>query len=131
MTGPSFKLTVVMARIARVVPEVSLDRAFDYEIPAELDAQVALGAKVRIPFGSREIVGYVVEFPVEPSERVLKPIVEVLGQRSFLPAILIELAQWIAQYYAAPLAVAPSTPMASRTTAARDAPMRRWRGRRS
>jgi primosomal protein N' (replication factor Y) len=95
-----------MARIARVVPEVSLDRAFDYEIPAELDAQVALGAKVRIPFGSREIVGYVVEFPVEPSERVLKPIVEVLGQRSFLPTILIELAQWIAQYYAAPLAVA-------------------------
>ena len=95
-----------MARIARVVPEVSLDRAFDYEIPSELDTQITLGAKVRIPFGSREIVGYVVEFPTEPSERMLKPIVEVLGQRSFLPAILIELAQWIAQYYAAPLAVA-------------------------
>jgi primosomal protein N' (replication factor Y) (superfamily II helicase) len=93
-----------MARIARVVPEVSLDRAFDYAIPAELDAQVTLGAKVRIPFGSREIVGYVVEFPAEPAERKLKPILELLGPRSFLPAILIELAQWMAQYYAAPLA---------------------------
>jgi primosomal protein N' (replication factor Y) len=100
-----------MARIARVVPEVSLDRAFDYEIPAELDAQVTLGAKVRIPFGAREIVGYVVEFPTdaEPRQveaRKLKAILEVLGERSFLPPILIQLAQWMAQYYAAPLAVA-------------------------
>ena len=95
-----------MARIARVVPEVSLDRAFDYEIPEELDGQVTLGAKVRIPFGSRKIVGYVVEFPSEPPERALKLVLEILGPRSFLPAILIELAQWVAQYYAAPLAVA-------------------------
>jgi primosomal protein N' (replication factor Y) len=95
-----------MARIARVVPEVSLDRAFDYEIPLEMDGQVTLGAKVRIPFGSRKIVGYVVEFPTDSSGRQLKAILEVLGSRSFLPAILIELAQWVAQYYAAPLAVA-------------------------
>jgi primosomal protein N' (replication factor Y) len=95
-----------MARIARVVPEVSLDRAFDYEIPAELDAQVTLGAKVRIPFGAREIVGYVVEFPAAAEACQLKPLLEVLGPRSFLPPILIQLAQWMANYYAAPLAVA-------------------------
>jgi primosomal protein N' (replication factor Y) len=95
-----------MARIARVVPEVSLDRAFDYEIPDELDGQITLGAKVRIPFGSRKIVGYVVEFPAGPSERALKPIMEILGPRAFLPAILIELAQWMAQYYCAQLTVA-------------------------
>jgi primosomal protein N' (replication factor Y) len=95
-----------MPRIARVVPEVSLDRAFDYEIPAEFDEQITLGAKVRVPFGAREIVGYVVEFPTEPPERKLKPILELLGPRSFLPPTLIQLAQWIAQYYAAPLAVA-------------------------
>jgi len=95
-----------MVRIARVVPEVSLDRAFDYDIPEALKEQVTLGAKVRIPFGSREIVGYVVEFPSEASTRKLKPILEVLGPRSFLPTILINLAQWMAQYYAAPLTVA-------------------------
>jgi primosomal protein N' (replication factor Y) len=95
-----------MAPVARVVPEVSLDRAFDYEIPESLREHITLGAKVRVPFGSREIVGYVVEFPTEPSSRKLKAILEVLGPRSFLPVILIELAQWMAQYYAAPLAVA-------------------------
>jgi len=95
-----------MARIARVVPEVSLDRAFDYEIPKELDAQITLGAKVRVPFKSRDLVGYVVEFPKEPFTGKLKPIREILGPRAFLPAILIELAQWMAQYYCAQLTVA-------------------------
>ena len=95
-----------MSRVARVVPEVSLDRAFDYDVPDALAGEVTLGAKVRVPFGSREIVGYVVDFPEEPATRKLKPVLEVLGVRSFLPQVLIELAQWMAEYYAAPLAVA-------------------------
>ncbi len=95
-----------MARIARVVPEVSLDRAFDYAVPEELSAEVTLGAKVRVSFKSREIVGYVVEFPTEPFAGKVKPILEVLSKNAFLPAILIELAQWMAQYYCAPLTVA-------------------------
>ena len=95
-----------MPRIARVVPEVSLDRAFDYSVPAELEEKIALGAKVRVPFKSRDLVGYVVEFPEMPFTGKLKPILEVLGPRAFLPPILIELAQWMAQYYCSPLTVA-------------------------
>jgi primosomal protein N' (replication factor Y) len=97
-----------MARIARVVPEVSLDRAFDYAIPPELDAEVTLGAKVRVPFSSREIVGYVVELSDESSDfkGKLKPVLEVLSKKAFLPATLIQLAQWMAQYYCAHLTVA-------------------------
>jgi len=95
-----------MPRIARVVPEVSLDRAFDYAIPEALDDQVTLGAKVRVPFASRELIGYVVEFPQEPHPGKLKEILEVLGPRGFLPAILLELAQWMANYYCAPLTTA-------------------------
>jgi len=97
-----------MARIARVVPEVSLDRAFDYAIPDALGEQVTLGAKVRVPFKSRELVGYVVELPTASTEfkGALKPILEVLSKSAFLPTVLIELAQWMAQYYCAPLTVA-------------------------
>ena len=94
-----------MPRTARIVPEVSLDRAFDYEVPEALDASVALGAKVRVPFRSRELVGYVVEFPKTPFDGELKPISEVLSPGTFLPPILIELAQWISRYYCAPLTV--------------------------
>src|ERR1700677_4798801 len=98
-----------MARIVRVVPEVSLDRAFDYDVPAELEAEIALGAKVRIPFGTREIVGFVVEFPTEPPTRKLKPVMEVLSKTAFIPATLIQLAQWLAQDYCAHLKVALMT----------------------
>jgi primosomal protein N' (replication factor Y) len=94
-----------MPRIARVVPEVSLDRAFDYSIPDSLSTEVTLGAKVRVPFKSREIVGYIVQLSEKPSDfkGALKPILEVLSKSAFLPAVLIELAQWMAQYYCAAL----------------------------
>lgn len=97
-----------MARIARVVPEVSLDRTFDYSVPVDLEERVTLGAKVRVPFSSREIVGFVIELFEGESDYKgkLKPIHEVLSEGTFLPPILIELAQWMAQYYCAPLTTA-------------------------
>jgi primosomal protein N' (replication factor Y) (superfamily II helicase) len=96
-----------MVRIARVVPEVSLDQAFDYEVPVGME--IGLGAKVRVPFGPRQIVGYVVAFPTEAeaTTRKLKPVLAVL--QGSLPVSLIELARWLADYYCAPLAVALKT----------------------
>jgi primosomal protein N' (replication factor Y) len=94
-----------MGRIARVVPEVSLDQAFDYDVPA--DMAVPLGAKVRVPFGSREIVGYVVDFPAQAAVKKLKTILAVLP--ASLPSNLIQLARWLADYYCSPLAVALKT----------------------
>jgi primosomal protein N' (replication factor Y) len=94
-----------MGRIARVVPEVSLDQAFDYNVPAEM--AVPLGAKVRVPFGSREIVGYVVDFPAQAAVKKLKAILAVLP--ASLPPSLIQLSRWVAEYYCAPLAVALKT----------------------
>src|SRR5579871_4062446 len=94
-----------MSRIARVVPEISLDQQFDYLVPDELD--VPLGAKVRVPFGGRQIVGYVVDFPAQPAVKKLKAIAAVLP--ASLPASLIELARWLADYYCAPLATALKT----------------------
>jgi primosomal protein N' (replication factor Y) len=94
-----------MGRIARVVPEVSLDQEFDYAVPAALT--VPLGAKVRVPFGGRQIVGYVVDFPAQASVPKLKEILAVLP--ASLPPTLIELARWLAEYYCAPLALALKT----------------------
>ena len=94
-----------MGRIARVVPEVSLDQAFDYDVPEGM--AVPLGSKVRVPFGSREIVGYVVEFPAQAAVKKLKAILAVLP--ASLPPSLIQLARWLADYYCSPLAVALKT----------------------
>jgi primosomal protein N' (replication factor Y) (superfamily II helicase) len=97
---------VSSAQFVRVVPEVSLDKAFDYSVPGELADKIGLGCKVRVPFGSREITGYVVEIPAQSQVARLKPVLDVLGERAFIPPSLIDLAQWIATYYCSPLAVA-------------------------
>lgn len=53
-------------RVARIVlasPLSTLDRLFDYEIPARLAAQVRAGVRVKVPFGTRRrrLEGFVVE----------------------------------------------------------------------
>ncbi|MDD5705115.1 MAG: primosomal protein N' [Kiritimatiellae bacterium] len=53
--------------IARVAIDTALDRLFDYEIPAEWAARAVPGARVRVPFGRRTAVGYVVEVGEEGS----------------------------------------------------------------
>lgn len=95
--------------IAKVVPELSLDRAFDYRIPENLQGTLVLGSKVRVPFGSREMTGYVVELRSESDIDKLKDITAVIGSGAFVPPTLIEMAQWLSVYYCAPLGAALQT----------------------
>jgi len=92
--------------VARVVPELHLDKAFDYAVPAPFQSTIALGSKVRIPFGSREINGYVVDLLPESTFAQLKPILDLVGPQPLIPSTLIQLAQWMSEYYGAPLALA-------------------------
>lgn len=94
-----------MHSFARVVPELSLDRAFDYSIPSELRSTLQLGSKVKVPFGSRELVGYVIAFPEKAEVAKIKPVLEIIGERPIIPEASIRLAQWMADYYGAPLGV--------------------------
>ncbi|MEZ0294953.1 MAG: primosomal protein N', partial [Candidatus Methylacidiphilales bacterium] len=105
-----------MPTYVRVVPELSLDKAFDYAVPPELEGRDLLGAKVRVPFGSRDIIGYVVELKNEVDEFSdsvdkhgrrrkinFKEVSEMLGARPVIPPSLLHLAQWMSEYYCAPL----------------------------
>lgn len=94
----------------RVAPEVSLDQAFDYAVPPEMADKASVGAKVRVPFGRREVVGYILEMvapdALSTSASNIKSLLEVYGERTFIPDPLMHLAHWIAGYYCAPLTVA-------------------------
>jgi primosomal protein N' (replication factor Y) len=90
----------------RVVPEVSLDKAFDYRVPEALRDRVRPGTRVRAPFGGRIITGYVIALVETPEVARVRDIEEVVGDRPFLPETLISLAHWLAEYYCAPLAAA-------------------------
>jgi primosomal protein N' (replication factor Y) len=92
-------------RIARVIVDIALDREFDYLIPAELDSAVRSGAQVRVPFGRREVKGYVVGLAdtSDHDQAKLKPILGLVGKKALVEDNILALARWISDYYLAPI----------------------------
>src|SRR5882672_12538649 len=83
---------------------VPLRTAFTYAIPETLRGTLQPGSRVLVPFRKKAMVGVVVEFAESaPAKTKIREITRVLD---FVPALapkLIDLAQWIAGYYLAPI----------------------------
>jgi primosomal protein N' (replication factor Y) len=100
---------------ATVYPLVTA-RAVAREFTYEVDDGVGVGAIVRVPFGrsrARGVVTALVDSP--PAGVEAKPVESVLGE---IPAALVELALWIADYYG-------STPARALALVAPESPKRR------
>jgi primosomal protein N' (replication factor Y) len=94
--------------IAKVIVDVrtrSLAEPFDYAIPDDLVASVSTGVPVLVPLGPRSVVGYVVSLAESSELTRLKPLEAVLGESLFDDAAW-QLAQWVADQYAAPISEA-------------------------
>ncbi len=64
----------------------------------------AIGARVRVPLGSRVVTGIVVETDpasAAASGKDLRDVIEVLDDRPFLPPTVVDLCRWVAEYYVA------------------------------
>ena len=96
-----------MRRIRVAVPVPALE-ALTYEVP-EAIADPAVGARVLVPLGNRVMTGIVVG--ADPADAdpasgqdadsgTIKPIIDLLDDRPFLPADVVRLAEWVAEYYA-------------------------------
>jgi primosomal protein N' (replication factor Y) len=85
--------------IARVTLEMALGKEFDYLIPDELDGDVAVGARVKVPFSNRQVLGCVTAL-LETSPRTgLRSIIKMIGRQSMVTPRILELARWMAEYY--------------------------------
>ena len=81
---------------------VPLDRNFTYAINGTVPP---IGARVLVPFSGQRLMGVVVRVHSDPppDDVDIKPIQQVLDDAPLLSDELLHLAQWIAQYYVAPL----------------------------
>jgi len=86
------------AEVALDVPLRAGDRVFTFAVPPPLQGRIAAGTPVRVPFGRREAVGFVVGLTGQTGRRV-RPIVAVEERLPPLPADLVSLAVWMAGYY--------------------------------
>jgi primosomal protein N' (replication factor Y) len=86
--------------VARVLPDVAgFERELDYLVPAGLAGQVRAGTIVRVPLQGRRVRGWVLAYPVPPTEGLaLRPVAKVTGWGP--EPELIELASWAAWRWA-------------------------------
>jgi primosomal protein N' (replication factor Y) (superfamily II helicase) len=83
---------------------VPLRTTFTYVVPDGLRGTVQPGSRVLVPFRKKSMVGVVVEMADQPPTKAkLREINKVMEFAPALTPKLIELAQWIANYYLAPI----------------------------
>ena len=91
-----------MSVILQIAIPTPLRKTFDYLAP---DAHYEMGARVRVPFGKRQLIGVIVgikktsDYPVEK----LKKIDTVLDEKPLLDASLLTLYQFTSDYYQHPI----------------------------
>ena len=85
---------------------VPLRRVFTYRLPEEMRDVVKLGARLKLPFGRRNVTGYAVglhtELPadVDIDESKIKNVIEVSDDEPLITPEILKLTQWTADYYA-------------------------------
>src|SRR5689334_13453856 len=83
---------------------VPLRTTFTYAVPEQMRGVVQPGSRILVPFRKQSLVGVVVDFVnAAPEGTKVREVARVLD---FVPALtpkLLELANWIANYYLAPI----------------------------
>lgn len=88
---------------ASIILEVTMTKALDYSIPAELAAQVVKGASVEVPLRGKLRRGFVLEVKSTTDVPKVIPIHRVLSDGPVVTDDLFQLALWMAKYYICPL----------------------------
>jgi len=86
---------------AAVALNVPLPGPFHYSVPSPLRESIKIGARVRVPFGRREMTGFCVDFSDAPEIEAsrIKPILRLVDKELLLDERMLELTQWMARYY--------------------------------
>ena len=85
--------------IARVTLDLAVRREFDYLIPNEIEQNVCDGTRVKVPFGTREILGVVTAVLSESPHSNLREIIKIVGGQALVTPPILKLVRWIAEYY--------------------------------
>jgi len=92
------------APFCNVALPVPLRTTFTYAVPEALRQVLQPGCRVLVPFRKKSLIGVVVELvPSPPTGTNLRDITRVIDLVSALTPGLLELGQWIASYYLAPV----------------------------
>lgn len=88
--------------VVRVAVPAPLRRVFDYRVPVDWSVPQP-GARVRVPFGRRHHIGVVLETGVnsDVASNKLRDLEKIIDILPVLPADMLSLLNWLADYYLA------------------------------
>ncbi len=87
----------------RVAVNVPVKGTFHYETPRSLEDCARVGCRVKVPFNNRKVSGYILEKTAPENGRTLKEILDVLDTEPLFTEKMVELFQWMADYYSHPI----------------------------
>lgn len=92
----------MVLKIAEVIVDVAtyhVDRPFDYAVPESMQDLLEIGCRVKVPFGPRNVLGFVVGIKehTEVQQDKLKPIAQLLDMEPVLTVEMLEIAKWLKQ----------------------------------
>ena len=92
-------------RLAEVAPDLPLFQTYYYRIPLKLRDRVEVGKRVLVPFGRRQVTGYVIGLSPSCSlpEEKIKDILKILDPEALFDRRLLDLFRFSSEYYFAPL----------------------------
>lgn len=88
---------MMYAKVIVDIPALTLDKAFDYEVPEKFQLFIQVGMRVLVPFGTRKIQGIVARLTTETDVEIVKPIAELLDPYPVLTKELLRLGEWLAK----------------------------------
>ena len=99
--------TTTATKYAEVALPLPMRQVFTYRLPHRFAEVTKVGARVIVPFGSRNLTGYVtaINDSFTPTnyfdETKLRDIIQLLDTEPFLTPEILRLTRWSADYYAA------------------------------
>ncbi|MGB4407887.1 MAG: primosomal protein N' [Sphaerochaeta sp.] len=89
-----------MSKFAHLVLDIPLKQSFTYAIPAQMESFVFVGVRVVVPFGKREMTGYVIGVTDSfEATYQLKEIKRVIDKESLYGEASVSLALWMSRFY--------------------------------
>lgn len=95
--------------IAHIVFDLPLEGFFDYSIPQNLEAAVIPGVRVKVAFGNKTTVGYVIAIAKETNIPKIKPIKSVVDKQIIFNTQDLAFAKDFAKHYGCCLGEALAT----------------------
>lgn len=90
----------MIAKVLVEINNINVDKTFDYIVPFEYIENIKIGMRVKVPFASRELEGFVLDLVNSTDDNYeLKEIISIVDEKPILNNELLHLGQFMSKKY--------------------------------